>query len=55
MLVEVNMAEEGILRLLFTSVYQIFCKTGSDNEVALASRYVFFFFFSPSYKPTVYY
>lgn len=38
MLVDVNMAEEGVLRLLFTSVYQIFCKTGSDNEVALASR-----------------
>ncbi|XP_008786547.2 uncharacterized protein LOC103704848 [Phoenix dactylifera] len=38
MLGDVNMAEEGILRLLFTSVYQIFCKTGSDNEVALASR-----------------
>ncbi|KAF8404468.1 hypothetical protein HHK36_009353 [Tetracentron sinense] len=38
MLVDVNLAEEGILRLLFTVVYQIFCKVGSDNEVALASR-----------------
>ncbi|RZC55256.1 hypothetical protein C5167_014133 [Papaver somniferum] len=38
MLVDVNMAEEGILRLLFSAVYQIFCRAGNDNEVALASR-----------------
>ncbi|OVA08128.1 Spatacsin [Macleaya cordata] len=38
MLVDVNLAEEGILRLLFTAVYQIFCRAGNDNEVALASR-----------------
>ncbi|XP_058111329.1 uncharacterized protein LOC131254340 isoform X2 [Magnolia sinica] len=40
MLVDVNLAEEGILRLLFTSVYQILCKVGNDNEVALASRFL---------------
>ncbi|KAI3930736.1 hypothetical protein MKX01_037182, partial [Papaver californicum] len=38
MLVDVNMAEEGILRLLFSAVYPIFCRAGNDNEVALASR-----------------
>lgn len=37
MLAQVNLAEEGILRLLFTSLYQISCKR-SDNEVALAFR-----------------
>ncbi|XP_077212898.1 spatacsin carboxy-terminus protein isoform X2 [Tasmannia lanceolata] len=37
MLVNVNLAEEGILRLLFTAIYQI-CKVGSENEIALASR-----------------
>ncbi|KAJ0988045.1 hypothetical protein J5N97_006401 [Dioscorea zingiberensis] len=37
MLAQVNLAEEGILRLLLTSLYQISCK-GSDNEVALAFR-----------------
>ncbi|KAG0476485.1 hypothetical protein HPP92_013326 [Vanilla planifolia] len=38
MLVDVNLAEEGILHLLFTTVYLLFCKVGSDNEVSLASR-----------------
>lgn len=38
MLADANLAEEGILHLLFTSVYRIFCKAGSDGEVALASR-----------------
>ncbi|KAL5999629.1 hypothetical protein ACLOJK_037914 [Asimina triloba] len=42
-LVDVNMAEEGILGLIFTSVYQIFCKVGNDSEVALASRIDEFF------------
>ncbi|KAK9110552.1 hypothetical protein Sjap_018612 [Stephania japonica] len=37
-LMDVNLAEEGVLRLLFTSIYQIFCKVGNDSEVALASR-----------------
>ncbi|XP_042492983.1 uncharacterized protein LOC122072667 isoform X2 [Macadamia integrifolia] len=37
MLVDLNLAEEGVLRLLFTAVYQI-CKVGSDSEVAFASR-----------------
>ena len=39
---DINLAEEGILRLLFTSVYRIFFKVGSDSEVALASRYGLF-------------
>uniref|UniRef100_A0A1D1XPJ7 Protein DDB_G0268328 n=3 Tax=Anthurium amnicola TaxID=1678845 RepID=A0A1D1XPJ7_9ARAE len=38
MLVDVNLAEEGTLRLLLTSAYKIFCKGGSENEVATASR-----------------
>ncbi|XP_072998646.1 uncharacterized protein [Typha latifolia] len=38
MLVDINLAEEGILQLLFTSVYQIFCRSGRDSEVTLASR-----------------
>ncbi|PIA25431.1 hypothetical protein AQUCO_11400007v1 [Aquilegia coerulea] len=38
MLGEVNIAEEGVLRILLTAVYQLFCKGGSDNELALASR-----------------
>ncbi|KAK9134405.1 hypothetical protein Syun_013735 [Stephania yunnanensis] len=37
-LMDVNLAEEGVLRLLFTTIYQIFCKVGNDSEVALASR-----------------
>ncbi|KAJ4966442.1 hypothetical protein NE237_018291 [Protea cynaroides] len=37
MLVDLNLAEEGVLRLVFTAVYQI-CKVGSDSEVAFASR-----------------
>ncbi|XP_010261035.1 PREDICTED: uncharacterized protein LOC104599968 [Nelumbo nucifera] len=38
MLVDVNLAEEGILRLLFTAVFQIFSKVGSDSEIALPLR-----------------
>ncbi|KAK8969243.1 hypothetical protein KSP40_PGU005204 [Platanthera guangdongensis] len=38
MLVDANLSEEGILNLLFTSVYLLFCKIGNDNEVSLASR-----------------
>ncbi|XP_020677460.1 uncharacterized protein LOC110096041 isoform X3 [Dendrobium catenatum] len=38
MLVDANLAEEGILHLLFTSVYLLFCKAGNDNEASLASR-----------------
>lgn len=41
MLVDVNLAEEGILRLLFTAVYQMLHKVGNDSEVALTSRYSF--------------
>ncbi|XXG85857.1 hypothetical protein AAC387_Pa11g0871 [Persea americana] len=40
MLVDVNLSEEGILRLLFTTVYQILRKVGNDNEVALTSRFL---------------
>ncbi|XP_057972244.1 uncharacterized protein LOC131160497 isoform X2 [Malania oleifera] len=38
MLVTVNLAEEGILRLLFTAVYLMFHKIGNDSEVSAALR-----------------
>uniref|UniRef100_A0A5B6Z0A7 Spatacsin C-terminal domain-containing protein n=1 Tax=Davidia involucrata TaxID=16924 RepID=A0A5B6Z0A7_DAVIN len=38
MLVGVNLAEEGILRLLFAAVYLMNRKVGNDNEVSAASR-----------------
>ncbi|KAJ8769555.1 hypothetical protein K2173_005158 [Erythroxylum novogranatense] len=38
MLVDVNLAEEGILRLLFAAVYLMVRKFGTDNEVSAASR-----------------
>lgn len=38
MLVGVDLAEEGILRLLFATVYLMFHKVGNDNEVSAASR-----------------
>ncbi|XP_007048161.2 PREDICTED: uncharacterized protein LOC18611704 isoform X1 [Theobroma cacao] len=38
MLVGVNLAEEGVLRLLFAAVYLMFRKNGNDNEVSAASR-----------------
>lgn len=38
---DVNLAEEGVLRLLFASVYQIFVRVGSENEFVLASRFIF--------------
>lgn len=38
MLTDVNMAEEGILMLLFTAIYQIFCVRGADTDLALAAR-----------------
>jgi spatacsin len=37
-LVSVNLAEEGILRLLFAAVYLMLCKSASDSEVSAASR-----------------
>ncbi|XWS44819.1 hypothetical protein CRYUN_Cryun15aG0081700 [Craigia yunnanensis] len=37
-LVGVNLAEEGVLRLLFAVVYLMFRKKGSDNEVFAPSR-----------------
>lgn len=38
MLVSVNLAEEGILRLIFAAVYLMFRKVANDNEVSAASR-----------------
>ncbi|XP_028112522.1 uncharacterized protein LOC114310657 isoform X1 [Camellia sinensis] len=38
MLVGVNLAEEGVLRLLFAAVYLMSHKVGNDNEVSAASR-----------------
>lgn len=38
MLVGVNLAEEGVLRLLFAAVYLMLHKVGNDNEVSAASR-----------------
>ncbi|XWS41450.1 hypothetical protein CRYUN_Cryun17cG0082900 [Craigia yunnanensis] len=38
MLVGVNLAEEGVLRLLFAAVYLMLRKNGNDNEVSAASR-----------------
>lgn len=39
MLMGVNLAVEGILRLLFAAVYLMFYKVSNDNEVSAASRY----------------
>lgn len=36
---DVNLAEESILRLLFAAVYLILSKASIDNEVFAASRY----------------
>ncbi|GAV81705.1 hypothetical protein CFOL_v3_25159 [Cephalotus follicularis] len=38
MLVGVNLAEEGILRLIFAVVYLMFRESGNDNEISAASR-----------------
>lgn len=38
MLVGVNFAEEGVLRLLFAAVYLMIHKVGNDNEISAASR-----------------
>ncbi|KAL1364797.1 hypothetical protein HN51_012953 [Arachis hypogaea] len=38
MLVDVNLAEEGILRLLFAAVFLIVNKNGNDSETSAASR-----------------
>ncbi|KAM7517827.1 hypothetical protein LguiB_016789 [Lonicera macranthoides] len=38
MLAGVNMAEEGILRLLYAAVYLMCCKVGNDNDASAASR-----------------
>ncbi|KAG4391449.1 hypothetical protein AAZX31_05G173100 [Glycine max] len=38
MLVDVDLAEEGILRLLFAAVYLILNKGGNDSETSAASR-----------------
>lgn len=38
MLADVTMAEDGILMLLFTAVYQIFCLRGADTDLSLVAR-----------------
>ncbi|KAL2342976.1 hypothetical protein Fmac_004261 [Flemingia macrophylla] len=38
MLVDVDLAEEGVLRLLFAAVYLILNKSGNDSETSAASR-----------------
>ena len=38
MLVGVNLAEEGILRLLFSVVHLMLCKSANENEASAASR-----------------
>ncbi|KAK7268185.1 hypothetical protein RIF29_20876 [Crotalaria pallida] len=44
MLVDVNLEEEGILRLLFAATYLILNESGNDSETSAASRYVFIFY-----------
>lgn len=39
MLMGINLAVEGILRVLFAAVYLMFYKVRNDNEVSAASRY----------------
>lgn len=38
MLVDVNLVEEGILRLIFAAVYLMTHTNGNDNESSTASR-----------------
>ncbi|GAB2283200.1 hypothetical protein Dimus_017727 [Dionaea muscipula] len=38
MLMRINMAEEGVLRLIFAAVYMMFHRTGNENGVSAASR-----------------
>lgn len=38
MLVSVNLAEEGILRLIFAAVYLMFRKVANDIEISAATR-----------------
>jgi len=38
MLVDVDLAEEGILRLLFAAVCLMLNKSGNDSETSAASR-----------------
>jgi spatacsin len=42
MLVEVNLAEEGVLQLLLASVYRLLSRAESDSEVAASSKYILF-------------
>ena len=46
MLVDVDLEEEGILRLLFAAVHLMFQKAGNDNDISAASRYKSIFIFS---------
>lgn len=39
MLAEVNVAEEGILLLIFGAIYMIVDRVGKDAEVSAALRY----------------
>ncbi|XP_078164792.1 spatacsin carboxy-terminus protein isoform X3 [Carex rostrata] len=39
-LVDVDLAEEGVLRLLFASVYPIFVRVASENEIVFATRLI---------------
>lgn len=40
MLAEVNIAEEGILLLIFAAIYLMVHRVGKDAEVSAALRYV---------------
>lgn len=42
MLAEVDLAEEGVLQLLLASIHRLSSRSGSDNEVAISSKYVLF-------------
>lgn len=35
---DVNLADEGIVRLLFAAVHLMLNKSGNDNEISAASR-----------------
>lgn len=39
MLMDVNLVEEGIMRVLFAAIYLMFYKVSNDNEVSAALRY----------------
>ena len=49
-LADVNLAEEGMLRLLLASAFRVFCEVSTQSEMALASRSVSSFPVLFSYK-----